>query len=300
MNTETNTDGEVSNRTGFSSITRVDPNVAAQAQQHQRGARGAQRNRLMQPFSHLPSPDRTTSRAARLRRAQILRNRSATNGQRRRKHLGIVALADARNVKWTAAAITVKQVSLNHERNKKCRYCRAVQWFEERMDCRKNGKEAMLPLSRVPADLWHLFNTAEFERDQRKYNGLYSLTAMGAGSPTVHRTWTQPTVGPSMPTLDGKAYHRIFDLYTSYSGTTVQNCSRFYIFDGELNSQAQDLSLNSAIVVNLRNRLICRNSWCRTFPSAVDEVLNSLPLPHDAAPAYIEFQPITNALAGPD
>ena len=88
-----------------------------------------------------------------------------------------------------------------------------------------------------------------------------------------------------MLTLHGKAYHRIFDVNAWYSGTTVQNCSRVYIFDGELNSQAQDLSLNSAIVVNLRNHLIRRNSWYRTFGSAVDEVFNSPPLPRDAAPA---------------
>ena len=72
------------------------------------------------------------------------------------------------------------------------------------------------------------FASKEFQRAQRGYNGLFSFTALGAGG-VDKRMWTQPKRGPSMLTLHGKAYHRIFDLQQQYEDMNVSISSRFYI-----------------------------------------------------------------------
>ena len=99
-------------------------------------------------------------------------------------------------------------------------------WKEERkhrLNCRNNGKYTIPALKPVPPELMNTFTGEEF---QRAYNGLFSFTALGAGG-VDKRSWTQPDRGPSMLTLHGKAYHRIFDLQQQYEDMNFRVVAEF-------------------------------------------------------------------------
>ena len=91
----------------------------------------------------------------------------------------------------------------------------------------------------------HLFRTY-----QRKYNGLFSFTALAAGD-CESRAWTNPKP-PSMLTLHEKLHHRIFDLREKYETMRVNNSSRFYIYDSEFVDKAQQLGIDLGIAETLR------------------------------------------------
>ena len=59
-----------------------------------------------------------------------------------------------------------------------------------------------------------LFDEPSFIRDQRKLNSLFSFTALGA---SPNGCWRGPAA-PSMLTMCGKAYRRIFDAENMYTG----------------------------------------------------------------------------------
>jgi len=69
---------------------------------------------------------------------------------------------------------------LRHESNNKCRHCHAWTWAEESINCCSNGKYVVEPLLPLPPDIARLFQTRHFLTNQRRYNGLFSFTAMGA------------------------------------------------------------------------------------------------------------------------
>jgi len=119
--------------------------------------------------------------------------------------------------------------NLHHELNYVCPHCNSMLWKEERkhrLNCCNNGKYTIPALKPVPPELMNTFTSKEFQRAQRGYNGLFSFTALGAGG-VDKRSWTQLNRGPSMLTLHGKAYHRIFDLQQQYEDINVSNSSRF-------------------------------------------------------------------------
>ena len=99
-----------------------------------------------------------------------------------------------------------------------CPHCNSTLWKEERkhrLNCCNNGKCTIPALKPVPPELMNIFTCKEFQTAQRGYNGLFSFTALGAGG-VDKIIWTQPIRGPSMLTLRGKGYHRIFDLQQQY------------------------------------------------------------------------------------
>ena len=114
------------------------------------------------------------------------------------------------------------------------------------------------------------FTSKEFQRAQRGYNGLFSFTALGAGG-VDRRSWTQPDGGPSMLTLHGKAYHRIFDLQLQYEDMNVSN-SRFYMFDSEFAEKCSSRKLNADIAYTLRTPIHENVRWAQDYRSAVDSV----------------------------
>lgn len=141
---------------------------------------------------------------------------------------------------------------LTDERNHVCRHCESRLWKEEkRFSCCKNGEYAIHKLRDIPLNVWNVYNTPEFRQNQRKYNSLFSFTALSAGG-VQKRTWTQPS-GVSMLTMHGRAYHRIFDLQQHYAGMNVANSSRYYIYDSEFNSQYQALHVNNNTAGLLRS-----------------------------------------------
>lgn len=122
---------------------------------------------------------------------------------------------------------------------------------------------------------------------------------MGAGSPSRRKAWTNPSA-PSMFTLHGRSYHRIFDAQAVYYNYNVTNNSRLYIYDGEIDRHVETLNLHNNTTTPLRQFLLDNNQRYRTYRSAVYDLLNR---PDEEgkklSPAYIEFEPITRALSGP-
>ena len=143
---------------------------------------------------------------------------------------------------------------LRHESNNKFRHCHAWTWAEESINCCSNGKYVVELLLPLPPDIARLFQTRHFLTNQRRYNGLFSFTAMGAApSPT----WTQPSY-PSMLQLHGRAYHRIMDGFrTNYSEQSpVVNKARMYMYDAELLRHANSQpSLDPVVVQTLSSSL---------------------------------------------
>ncbi|CAN0345952.1 unnamed protein product, partial [Laminaria digitata] len=94
-----------------------------------------------------------------------------------------------------------------------CPHCGAWTWAEERTNCCSNGTYVVKPLQTLPQDIAFLYRhflsfyrpKDDFLQNQRKSNGIFAFTALGA-SPSP--TWTQPSY-PSMLQLHGRAYHRI-------------------------------------------------------------------------------------------
>ncbi|CAN0285153.1 unnamed protein product, partial [Ectocarpus sp. 4 AP-2014] len=118
----------------------------------------------------------------------------------------------------------LKYPYLMHDKNFICSNCSSVLWKEEKSseyNCCNKGRSAILPLKPIPQHLRSIFQSAAFKNVQRRYNGLFSFTALGAGG-VEKRTWAG-AAPPSMLCLHGKAYHRIFDLQEKYEHYNVSN-----------------------------------------------------------------------------
>ena len=81
-----------------------------------------------------------------------------------------------------------------------------------------------------------MFSPNDFRRSQRKYNGLFAFTALGAGG-LDKRTWIQLSP-PSMLTLHGRAYHRIVDLQQDHS--KICHNARLVIYDSDFIDTAKN------------------------------------------------------------
>ena len=184
--------------------------------------------------------------------------------------------------------------ALRHELNNLCTHCNAWTWAEEHMNCCSNGKYVVEPLIPLPAEISQLFQTKHFLENQRRYNGLFSFTAMGADpSPT----WTQPSY-PSMLQLHGRAYHRIMDGFrTNYSERTpVVNKARMYMYDAELLRHAQNQrSLDPSVVAAVSSSLNTHNSWIKSYRSVLLEIDRS----NNTDNVGIEFAQVTRREDGP-
>lgn len=119
-----------------------------------------------------------------------------------------------------------------------CPHRDVVLWAEERRrrySSRNEGNYAINPLHQVEPHLWEIFHSQEFRNNQRRYNSLFSFTALAADG-SQKRTWTNPAA-PSMLTMHGRAYHRIFDLEERHDMMTVGNTARLYIYDSDFVGQ---------------------------------------------------------------
>lgn len=189
---------------------------------------------------------------------------------------------------------------LMDESNYVCPHCNSVLWKEERSsryNCCNKGRSAIHPLKIVPESVNSIFRSASFRKAQRRYNGLFSFTALGAGG-MEKRTWTEPGP-PSMLCLHGKAYHRIFDLQ-EYEDYNVINSARFYIYDSEFAEQASSSRLNLQIASALRTHIHTNIRWARDYKSAVDSILNQS---HDSRDhsesSFIQFAEVSRTNDGP-
>ena len=118
---------------------------------------------------------------------------------------------DSQSFDFPSAPFELKHTDLDDPQNITCSHCNAQLWKEEKgLNCCNKGKSCIHPLQSIPHHLMALFETTKFISAQRRYNGLFGFTALGAGC-IQKKTWTEPPA-PSMLTLHGRAYHRIFDL----------------------------------------------------------------------------------------
>ena len=130
----------------------------------------------------------------------------------------------------------VRYLNLNNPLNRKCKFCNALKWKEENINCCSKGKHVVRPLLHIPPDIKDIFSAPSFFKRQRSYNGTFAMTALGA-SPSP--TWTQPSY-PSMLKLHGKPYHRVIDSFReTYGGTVANNQARMYIYDNEIQNNRQ-------------------------------------------------------------
>lgn len=139
------------------------------------------------------------------------------------------------------------------------------------------------------------FHSSEFSRNQRRCNSLFSFTALAAGG-MDKRTWTNPSA-PSMLTLHGKAYHRIFGLQEEYENLPVGNTARLYIYDSDFVHQSQSAGIDHNTATRLRTYIERNIPWAHQHKAAVDNVINSPNV--TSGPAFIEFAEVSRANDGP-
>ena len=139
-----------------------------------------------------------------------------------------------------------------------------------------------------------MFTERQFLNNQRKHNGLFSLTMVGA-APTP--TWTQPSYH-SMLQLHGRAYHRIMDAFRGQydEPTPVVNKARMYIYNAEMMKQARSMDgLNMATVATLLAALATHNSWVRQYKSILLDLNSSVESNDNFG---IEFAQVTRQTQG--
>ena len=213
------------------------------------------------------------------------------------ERLGVQAF-NSTNFEYPLEAYELKYPCLLHESNYTCQHCGSVLWKEERSgsyNCCNRGRSAIHRLKPIPQTLLSLFQTARFRESQRAYNGLFSFTALGAGG-IENRSWTQGKP-PTMLTLHGKAYHRIFDLQEKYQNQNVNNSARFYIFDSEFAQTTSSQHLDSRIAGTLRSHVNSEIRWAREYRSAVDTILNTSA--SESSAPFIEFSEVSRVNDGP-
>ena len=74
----------------------------------------------------------------------------------------------------------VRYLNLNNPLNTKCKFCNALNWKEENINCCSKGKYVVHPLLPIPPDIKDIFRAPSFLKRQRFYNGAFAMTALGA------------------------------------------------------------------------------------------------------------------------
>ncbi len=208
------------------------------------------------------------------------------------RRLGVLTFNDL-NISWPDEYV-LRYPDLTDFHNHRYQFCGARTWYEEVINCCSSGKYVVQPLVPLPPHIEEIYQTKHFLQNQRRYNGLFSFTAMGAApSPT----WTQPSY-PSMLQLHARAYHRITDGFMqSYSERVpVVNKARMYMYDSEMmRHAAKQKALNPQIVSALSSSLQVNNSWIRTYKSVLLEISQSEPGDN----VGIEFAQVSRQTHGP-
>lgn len=112
----------------------------------------------------------------------------------------------------------------------KCNYCGSYLFFEESSRamwcCGKGRIKIKFPTLDAP-----FYDNPKFLSETRSYYNLFSFSALG-----VTGGFQSPKSGPSLVKIQGRIYHRIFDL----SYTNSVNNSSLYVSDGK---ERQKISL---------------------------------------------------------
>ena len=180
------------------------------------------------------------------------------------------------------------QPNLFAEGNKVCSKCNARLFHEESTTCCSSNQivEALKPL---PEDVKKIISTKEFQSNQRHFNNLLAMTALGAARDPEESMWNKDG---GMLCLHGKAYHRAFDL-GEHNDHEINNTSRMYLYAGTcqdskgLKPQVQSRLKEVESLITRDNRFI------REFVSFMKDV------PEEALEdAYFEFAPVSREKNG--
>ena len=130
------------------------------------------------------------------------------------------------------------------------------------------------------------YNSTMFLNNVRDYNNLFAFSALGVtggfqGPPGGY--------GPSMVKIQGKTYHRIFDLNWHKGGSS--NNSELYIDDGSMRERvANGRNLNMKILSQIQTFLERVNPLCSVY-----KMLGK----HECETAHIVFENTSHAKNGP-
>ena len=165
---------------------------------------------------------------------------------------------------------SVRYLKLNNQLNTKCKFCNAMKWKEENINCCSKAKYVVHLLLPLPPDIKDMFSTPSFLKRQRSYNGTFAMTALGA---SLSPTWTQPSY-PSMLKFRGKPHHRVMDSFReSYGGTVANNQARMYIYDNELQTNAKRLNLDAdTLTYFMSNRIKQDNKLVKQYRTLFLEI----------------------------
>ncbi|CAM9746325.1 unnamed protein product [Phaeothamnion confervicola] len=124
------------------------------------------------------------------------------------------------------------------------------------------------------------------------------MTALGSAhfDHQPHRTWVEPAP-PSMLTMSGRAYHRIFDPNATYhEQVDIRNHSRLYMYGGHREEAMKNQQLIPIYVASLSDHLYRDNSWIRSYRCVIHDVFANHP---EVVPeAHIVFEPTSRATHG--
>ncbi len=180
--------------------------------------------------------------------------------------------------------ISLAYASLNDA--EPCAFCGARLFKEEKSRSKWCCSEGKLFFPKPPPLTAPFYEKEEFLQDVRSYNNMFSFSALGV---TGNFQKAPNGYGPQMVKIQGKTYHRLFDLNWSQPGSL--NNSQLYIDDGAMRqSAAKGRKLNTTIVAEIEAYLNRTNSWCGVYKQ-----LGS----HPADDAHIVFQRTTRAKDGP-
>ncbi len=130
------------------------------------------------------------------------------------------------------------------------------------------------------------YDDTSFLKNPREYNNLFAFSALGV---TGGFQGPPGGSGTSMVKIQGKVYHRIFDL--SWQNGKTSNNSELYIDDGAMRAEAgKKRNLNTKIISSIQAFLNRVNPLCSVY-----KVLGS----HPSETAHIVFEKTSRANDGP-
>ncbi len=167
-----------------------------------------------------------------------------------------------------------------------CGVCGAQLFAEEKTRKKWCCGGGQLFFPKAPPLAAAFYSNLTFIKDSRSFNNLFSFSALGV---TGQFQKAPGGYGPCMVKLQGKTYHRMFDLSWKKDGCI--NNSQLYIDDGKMRLDvAKKREMDTGIVSQISSYLQEVNPLCATYKQ-----LGS----HPSESAHIVFEKTSRAKDGP-
>ncbi len=183
-------------------------------------------------------------------------------------------------------ALHLEYSSLQSDGITPCQFCGARLFKEEESRTKWCCGQGSMLFPKAPPLTAEFYRNEKFLKNIRSYNNLFAFSALGV---TGGFQQAPDGMGTSMVKIQGKIYHRIFDVNWSQQG--CPNNTELYIDDGEKRlSVAKEQKLDESIVKQIQKYLLSVNPLCPVYKQ-----LGS----HEAENAHIVFQRTSRAQHGP-